>query len=455
MGIRRRALWGRGGAAEESGAALPSFAPPLHHVSHSCTWVDLCEVCACARAYACVRARACVRVPASRRARASISLPPPPHTRPRLPSPPHAPCCKPNKLRNRFRQARPRRLFAACRSTRLPHRPAPPPRLCSLAASRPRPPPRPTLTAPPEPTRHGKPRGGGADASSRPRHRRLARHPPPQPRPAPPPEPCGSDKVDISAILLRREQKDRTACAGPQRHASLFPRRPSRLPPYRAREPGPARAAAEADKLGGRASETTTSYPHKHPFENIHTNKQRNKQTKSLPPLSRVCPRRPSPRPSSLPSPAAAAPSRLRHPRAPGSFSFHPAIWHSQPPTLKWSLPLQQPPLQVASSILSSLLVLSPSHHQPPAVSHTEKPKHPASQAVHAISARLSHGEASPYSTAQPNRRGPGQRIFSLHRLTPAPTQPPPSPPRPTPPCPPQPGTTRPPLPAAAPCART
>ena len=58
MGIRRRALWGREWVAEESDATLPSFAPPLHHVSHSCTCVNLCEVCACARAYACVRARA-------------------------------------------------------------------------------------------------------------------------------------------------------------------------------------------------------------------------------------------------------------------------------------------------------------------------------------------------------------------------------------------------------------
>ena len=47
MGIRRRALWGREWGAEESDATLPSFAPPLHHVSHSCTCVNLCEVCAC------------------------------------------------------------------------------------------------------------------------------------------------------------------------------------------------------------------------------------------------------------------------------------------------------------------------------------------------------------------------------------------------------------------------
>ena len=105
---------------------------------------------------------------------------------------------------------------------RPPPRPAPPPRLGSLAALRPRPPPRPTPTAPPEPTRHGNP------------------------------PPCPSSAARLSSTLepfYSREQKDRTARAGPQRHISLFPRRPSRPPPYRARQPGPARAVAEADKL--------------------------------------------------------------------------------------------------------------------------------------------------------------------------------------------------------------
>ena len=77
--------------------------------------------------------------------------------------------------------------------------------LGSLAALRRHPPPRPTLTAPPAGTRHGEPRGGGADAASRPRYRRVARHLPPRPWHAAPPEPCGSVKVYKRAILHRRK----------------------------------------------------------------------------------------------------------------------------------------------------------------------------------------------------------------------------------------------------------
>ena len=145
--------------------------------------------------------------------------PPPPPPRPASPPPTLDAFLD---VKNDDPMARPSRLFAACSSARLPHRPAPPPRLGSLAALRPRPPPRPTPTAPPEPTRHGNP------------------------------PPCPSSAARLSSTLepfYSREQKDRTARAGPQRHISLFPRRPSRPPPYRARQPGPARAVAEADKL--------------------------------------------------------------------------------------------------------------------------------------------------------------------------------------------------------------
>ena len=62
------------------------------------------------------------------------------------------------------------------------------------------------------------------------------------------------------------------------------------------------------------------------------------------------------------------------------------------------------------------------------------------------------HPQHSPDITHQAEL---GKEAGTHHRLTPAPTQPPPYAPRPTPPCPLQPGTTRPPPPAAAPCART
>ena len=53
----------------------------------------------------------------------SPTTPPFPSVRP---SPPHSPCCRPGSFRNRarFGPARSRRLFAACRSARLPPGPA-------------------------------------------------------------------------------------------------------------------------------------------------------------------------------------------------------------------------------------------------------------------------------------------------------------------------------------------
>ena len=180
-------------------------------------------------------------------------------------------------------------------------------------------------------------------------------------------------------------------------------------------------------------------------------------------PPSRIRPHRHAPPPSFSSSPVAAAPSRLlhplapcSHPLAPCSFSFHPTISHRQSPTPSYPKPshFQQhvffphlpsdsrrrstadarrcPPAASPSRRFGALRESS----VPPAPPHTDIPM--------------------PQLPPQPALPERGARPSTAHRrLTPAPTQPPPSPPRPTPPRPRQPGTTCPPPPVAAQCART
>ena len=115
----------------------------------------------------------------------------------------------------------------------------------SSSASRPT--PVPSLPALPEPTRRGKPRGGGADAASRPRHLRASRRPARAVLPG-----YGRHWSHYTPPRVERPRGARARTA--QQRASSFARRPSRHPPCRAWKPGPARAAAPANNLGaGRA----------------------------------------------------------------------------------------------------------------------------------------------------------------------------------------------------------
>ena len=349
--------------------------------------------------------------------------------------PGHRPCSRPllhSAAAAREPPARPLLHSAAAAREPPVHRPAPrpapPPRLGSLATLRPRPPPRPTLTAQPEPARHGRLRGGGADAASRPRHSHSARHPPPRPPHAALPEPCSSTLEPFYSReqnFCRKAARRARVCSGTPLYFHGGPPAPRHTGPGNPDRPAP--PLRQTNLEAGRARQLQANNTNTPSKTFTQTNKETNKQSPSsphpvsapaapprrprplqqpplrvassilpllahshsiapypqspkpsypnprhsssaerllsLPPLSRVCTRSPAPRPSSLPSPAAAAPSRLRHPRSPCSFSFHPTINHSQSPTLSHAvaspaaistrstqLP-QSPPLQLRAAV--------------------------------------------------------------------------------------------------------
>ena len=173
-------------------------------------------------------------------ARASLAWDTAPH-RPHPPcprSPPpcsvtHAPCYRPGPIRNRnrFGQARPRRLFAACRSARLQHGPAPLPRVPTFAAS--------TFRAAPLPQRRDRPGGPPCSASAR---MCAAGDPPLKGRTS-----TGSRSAVHYVFLLHQEEAERPQHASNPPapvYATLIRIRPAEAVP----RPAPARRAVASSR---------------------------------------------------------------------------------------------------------------------------------------------------------------------------------------------------------------
>ena len=145
----------------------------------------------------------------------------------------HAPCYRPGPIRNRnrFGQARPRRLFAACRSARLQHGPAPLPRVPTFAAS--------TFRAAPLPQRRDRPGGPPCSASAR---MCAAGDPPLKGRTS-----TGSRSAVHYVFLLHQEEAERPQHASNPPapvYATLIRIRPAEAVP----RPAPARRAVASSR---------------------------------------------------------------------------------------------------------------------------------------------------------------------------------------------------------------
>ena len=144
---------------------------------------------------------------------------------------PGSPAAGPNRNRPRFGQARPRRLFAACRSARLQHGPAPLPRVPTFAAS--------TFRAAPLPQRRDRPGGPPCSASAR---MCAAGDPPLKGRTS-----TGSRSAVHYVFLLHQEEAERPQHASNPPapvYATLIRIRPAEAVP----RPAPARRAVASSR---------------------------------------------------------------------------------------------------------------------------------------------------------------------------------------------------------------